>query len=310
MILSSEILSRFQRCPRQYAIEREYRVLRWRPKVLLETLLRQAILQMSSGADHKGIAEEACARLLETAARPGLDVLGDPYTLARDYCAIIQTVLEAVSRLVLLTIQPGPLLTVGENQWQVSAFRDESGVLHRWTCVDRWDEDAQYREVHNWPVFGDCAAARSGMTLHVIEIGSARRGHQHTPWARAYRHPAIMGKYRFRKVDGTPLQGDWKPVWFQDSDKNDAKVWVDLLEADNINLIHHVTIKDPHKDHIAQFEREVAIEAGRMQSVGAWQDEPMRRGSCDIPYICPHQPACFAPPGLVSIPALGYAQLR
>ncbi len=310
MILSAPLLSTYQHCPRKYALERDYKVLRWRPKALLETLLRQAILQISNGDNHKAIANEACARFLETAARPGLDVQGDPYTLARDFCAILQTVLESVSRLVLLTVQPGPLLAIGDHQWQVSAFRDESGVLHRWTTVDRWTEDAQYREVHGLGVAGDCMAARSGMTLHVIEIGQSRRGHQHTPWARAFRHPAILGKFRFRKVDGSPLEGDWKSAWFQDSDKNDAKVWVDLLEADRVQLIHHVEIKDPHRQHVEQFDREIAVEAARMQAVAGWQQETMRRGSCDLPYVCPHQVACYAPPGPVSVDSLGYAQLR
>jgi len=301
MILTSHSLSSFQRCPRRYALEREFHVERWRPKVLLETLLRQGIFHLSNGGDVETLTEELCTRFLESAARPGLDIGGDPYCLARDMCAIISTVLEAVSRMVLLAVRPGQLVA-GNPDWQVTAWRDESGLLHRWICAERWDEDTKYQQLHSWSVFGDCAAAQLGMTLHVIEIGRYSRGHQLSPWCRAYRHPAILGKYRFRKVDGTPLESSWIPVWFQDSDKNEASTWVDLMQADKLELIHHLNIREPLQEHVEQFRREIAVEARRIEALGTWRDEPMRRTSCDLP-MCPWQPVCYGPP--VDVESIG-----
>lgn len=265
--------------------------------------MRPAILALSNGEDVKAVTDEATTRYLEAAARPGIDCLSDPFTLARDHCAVLSTVLEALSRLVLLSVKPGPL--VGD--WQVSAFVDETGLLHRWALVDKWDDDAKYRELHSWACYGDCAALGVGMDLHVIEIGQQRRGHQHTPWARAYKHPAIINRYKFQKVEGGALQGNWQPVWFQDSDKNDAKTWVSLMEADNVQLIHHLSIKEPRAEHVEQFCREIAAEAAAMARVQDWRAETMRRVSCDLPYVCPWQDACY---GSGDLEAMGYIKIK
>lgn len=286
-MLSAAKLSTLQRCPRQYALEREYRLARIRPKLLLEKLLRQAIFELSNGGDKTLITKEATTRYLETAARPGLDTPADPYTLARDHCSIIQTVVEAVSRLVLLVVKPAPK---AEN-WLLDSWIDELGTLHKWVVVDKWDEDTRWRELHSWDVFGDCAAVAAGMDLHVIEIGSQRRGHQHTPWCRTYKHPVIPNKMRFRKLDGTPLESSWTPVWYQNSDKNEPGIWVDLMEADRLELIHHVSIKEPSVFHVEGFHREIAA----LVEPGPWQSIMLSRPACDWPVVCPWQPVCYGP---------------
>jgi hypothetical protein len=291
VIVSADTLTAFQQCKRRWALEREYRYTRWRPRKLLELLLRDAIFKLSNGGDPVLLAQDACTKFLEQAASPGLDIVTDPYTLSRDFCAIIQTTLEAVSRLTLLTLKKAEPVMVGEHRWQTDAFIDESGILHRWVCVERWDADTQYQHVHSWQVFGECAANAVGMSLHVIEIGKSARGHQHTAWARAFKHPIIAGKYRFRKVDGSALEPSWKPVWYQDSASNDPKVWVDLMEADGLQLIQHVNINEPETRHVEQFMREVEVEAARM--TGDWESAPMSRSACDMPYTCAWQPVCY-----------------
>lgn len=303
--LDAETLGRFQQCARRYALEREYKYLRWRPRKLLETILRDAIFKLSSGADHATVSAEACTRFLEQAARPGLDIPTDPFTLARDYCAIIQNSLEAISRLVLLKLKLGPMVDSPHGSWQCASFQDESGILHRWITCERWDDDTKYANLHSHDVFGDCAAAQVGMTLHVIEIGKQSRGHQHTAWARAFKHPVISGRYRFRKVDGTPLEPSWKPIWYQDSDQNKPATWVDLMEHDRLGLIHHVDIREPRQEYVAQFWRELKSESARMGLVDKWEDAAMSRGACDMPYTCAFQPVCYAPPGLVNVEGIG-----
>lgn len=307
MNLDATSLSTFQRCKRRHALEREYRANRWHPKTLLDTIMRAAILELSGGKDVIITSQDACTNLINECAHAGLDTLHDPYTLAKDYCAVIRTVLESLSRISLLAIKPGATLQVGETEhcWRLSAFQDESGLLHRWVLVDKWDDDAKYRELHSWYCFGDCAAAQVGMTLHVIEIGRQSKGHQHTDWARCYKHPAIHNKFRFRKVDGTPLEKSWIPVWFQNSELNDPKIWVDLMTEDRINLIHHITLKEPLKEHVKQFQGEVEYEAERMRELGEWPTVPMSRPACDMPYICPYQDVCYAPPGPVDVASIG-----
>jgi hypothetical protein len=305
MILSAPLLTTLQRCERRLSLEKGYRVLRVRPKELFDRLLRDAVFAVSNGASAHDAAESACTLYLEAAANPGLDILSDPYTVAQDFCAILRTVLEAASREVLLALKPAGVIKIGDHHWHVQAFRDESGVLHRWTSVDRWDADAQYRELHSWHVFGDCAASGQGMWLHVVEIGRQSKGHQLTPWCRAFKHPVIAKHFRFRHVDGGPLEGGWKPVFYQDSAENDPKTWVDLMERDGVRALHHLQIRDPHPEHVKQFRADLPKLAARFGAVGKdWQSYPMERTACDIP-VCPWQPVCYAPPGPVQIEGIG-----
>ncbi len=305
MILSAPLLTTLQRCERRLRLESSHRVLRVRPKELFEELLREAVFAISYGADPHEVAENACTTFLETAASPGLDILSDPYTLAMDYAAIFRTALEAISREVQLVLQRTGVITIGEHGYDVKAFRDESGILHRWTSVDRWDAEAQYRELHSWHVFGDCVATGQGMWLHVVEIGRQSRGHQSTPWCRCFKHPAIAKHYRFRHMDGSALEGAWKPVWYQDSRENDPKTWVDLMERDNVKPLHHLQIRDPHPEHVKQFRKDLPKLEQRIVSIPAnWAEVPMERTSCDLPQ-CPWQPVCYGAPGLIDIESVG-----
>lgn len=309
MILTARLLSTKQRCARQFALQREYRYPKYHPKTLYEHCLRNAVLALSNGTDQtaEDIAKQCTTDYMEKAANPGIDTAqNDPYLLARDWCAVLETTIEALSRLVLLSVQPGPTLTLSDHTWVCSAFRDQSGVLHRWIAVDHWDDDAKFAELHSWNVFGDCAAAKIGMALHVIEIGRSRNSHQQTPWCRAFKHPVIHGRYAFCQKDGSRLANGWKPLWYQDSDKNKASTWVDMMERDGINLIHHIDIREPKPEHIAQFRREIEIESAAMEQVGPWQTVPMSRDRCDKPYPCWFQNICYGPPGLIHIEKLGY----
>lgn len=305
MILSAPLLTTLQRCERRFRFESTHKVQRIRPKELFDRLLREAVFAISSGAKTHEVAESACTVFLETAARPGLDILSNPYTLSQDYCAMLRTVIEHISREALLKLGRAGVVTVGEHAWAIQSFRDESGLLHRWTSVEKWDADAQYRELHSWHVYGDCAASGQGMWLHVVEIGRHSKGHQLSPWCRCFKHPAIARHFRFRHLDGTPLEGAWKPVFYQDSDHQDAKVWVDLMQRDCVTALHHLQIRDPHPEHVQQFRNDLPKIVSQLQSVDQdWTAVPMRRTSCDIP-PCPFQPVCYAPPGPVNIEGIG-----
>jgi len=291
--MTSTSLARFQACPRRFALEQQYRYLRRRPKQVLDEVLVDAIYNISNGGDPDAEADEATSKLVELAARPGFDFLGDPYTLAQDLCAIIRNVCEMLSRTVMLSLRKRGTIQVGDTPWTFTSFVDDSGTLQRWMTVDKWTEDAKYRAIHSWQVFGDCAAAEQGMQLHVIEIGQHRKGHQHTDWCRAYRHPMIPTKFRFRKLDGTKLETTWKPVWFQSSPKNNAKTWVDLMQADNLNPIVHLDIAPPDRKTIDNFKRDIQMEYRKMQEISDWRTIPMHRSACDVPFICPWQNVCY-----------------
>ena len=141
-------------------------------------------------------------------------------------------------------MKPGPtIIPEGDLGWQCACFQDDTGTLHRWATIDKIEDSIPMAELHSWYVSGDMLAARVPMQLHLIEIGSQRHGHQHSPWCKAFKHPAVAGRFAFQKQDGRPLQGDWKPVWYQDSTANNAKDWVDMMQRDNVRLIRHLQLK-------------------------------------------------------------------
>lgn len=287
-------LTVLQRCPRRYKIEESGLSYRWKPTALLSSMLRAAIFKLSSGTEKTEVAREFSTQILERAANPGIETQHDPYTLARDLTAILANVIEWVSRSPLLVLRPGPAMSLQSGAtWECTAFQDDSGVLHRWATVDKLDADSLTRELHSWHVFGDCAAAQVPMRLHLIEIGSQRSGRQHTPWCKAYAHPHVMGRFAFQQKDGKPLQGNWKPVWFQDSGRNEPATWVDLMARDQVSLIRTVDVKQPTVKQCEEFRRQVISEGLRAGELPGWEDIPLFRPACDIP-VCPHQAThCF-----------------
>lgn len=310
MLLWHKPVTSIQRCKRRYALENEWKVRRWHVKDLFHKVWREAIIGISNGADAAQAADEACTKFLEACADPGIDTLADPYILARDFCAILSTSLEAVSRMVLLSMKLPDKCAVGEHIWQPMAMADESGNLHLWIAVERWDIDTKFRVLHSWEVFGDCCAARSGMSLHVIEIGRQSKGHQHTPWARVFAHPSLHNIHKFQKQDGGRLEQSWKTKWYQDSDRNNAKDWVDMMLTDNVAMFHHLEVKEPSEETFRQFRIDMAYESGKMMEAlrNTYLNYPMERPQCDLP-PCPFQEVCYAP-GLVNIEAIGLYERR
>jgi hypothetical protein len=96
--LSAPLLTVLSRCERRFQIEREYRVLRRRPREVFNELLQAALVQMANGLLPRPAAEEMSARLIEFATRPGFDTHQDPYTLTQDLCAAAHNILERISR--------------------------------------------------------------------------------------------------------------------------------------------------------------------------------------------------------------------
>lgn len=169
-------------------------------------------------------------------------------------------------------------------------------MLHRWITVDAWDADRISQEIHGWFVFGDIAALEQSMMIHAIIIGQIRSGRRTSPWARTYKHPAIANTYRFQKDDGGVLAEGWKPFYFANNPDSNATHWVDLMLAQNVNPVQHITVKAPTPEHIAEFREEVAEEAGAMAQ--ASKREPLSlprcRVACDFPKVCGFQQACFS----------------
>lgn len=325
-LLDASQLATYQRCRRNWLLERDWRFLKWHPKSLADHCLREGVFRLSSGESVEATVVEVTARYLTLAANPGLDLAmgGDPYQVARDWCAALSTILTGISRLTLLSLSRVPYQPLAEDQsWLPLSFADESGILHRWITVDAWDSDAQARAVHSWLTVADMAVMDAGMQLHVIVVGRMKDGRRQSPWCRAYKHPVIAGRLRFQRPDGKggwrSLNGDqWKPVWLADMHGQDVSQWVDLMTADGLmpRLQSHPTIAalsaESRRLVLAQIRQE-ATEMRRLLAANqSWESVPMNRGACDGWRPCPHQGgACYRPAGAsLDLAESGLYQLR
>lgn len=323
MILTARSLISLQSCPRRFLLESDYDVLRWRPKPLLDASLRRAILGISNGKPSVAdAAKDAVADFLQSAANPGLDLPRgtDPYKVAMDYSAMIETILRSVTRWNLPPLaELPPVMFNSSAGWQPAAFTDPvAGELHRIVTVDRWDEAAAARELHGWACFGDLCATGLPMTLHVVEIGQRRAGRQSSPWCRGWRHPTMPNlRMRFARVDGTAFKG-WQPVHLADHRDLDRDAWTEQLYREGVAtaLVRRVPVAVPDPAVVTDTVRQMLMESARgdvllsERGSGGWRAQPMSRAACDgmmmIP--CPFQSACHQT--VTDISSLGLYRLR
>lgn len=306
MLLTASVLASFQRCSRRWRLEQKYQTIRPKPVELFARILKQAIYELSCGRPKQEVSKRAQVRFLEVCAKPGISTQYDPYVLGYDFNSMLQTIVESISRTVLLALRPGPAVEIAPGiVWQCESWADESGLLHRWTIVDRWDNDKLSKELHSWPVFGDIAAAHAPMMVHVIEIGHVSKGHQNSPWCKCFKHPMMLGVFRFQCRDGSKLKGNWLPLYFQDSNNNTPEKWVDLMFNDNVELIHHINVREPSNEHIEDSVRQIQVLVERMKAAKEeWYLEPMTRNACDFT-PCPWQPVCYNRTGRVNPETIG-----
>lgn len=321
-VIDANSITEFQTCRRKFLLSKQWRPQRWIPKILADSCLRQAIVELSQGEKKlNDIILDATTRFMTTAANSGLDIQAhDPYTIATDWCGCLETILHALSRRNLPKLKDHPsILLEKETEWVFLSHLGDDGYLHRWITVgEKFDGDRLAQEAHSWRVFGDIAAARLPMKLHAIEIGQMRDGRRHSPWTRAYTHTVIRGgKIRFNRKGNKKLQGDaWKPVYLADSDAYDSKAWVDVMEEEDVisTLIHEVELLVPDNHHLKEFKRHVRTEAEQMSQWSKMEVNPrhipMSRGACDTPFPCQFQACCFSPDIDVDIASLGIYKPR
>lgn len=338
IVIDASQLSRYQLCRRRWLLESQWRFLKWHPKSLFDSCLREAVFRLSSASALEQTISDAQARYLSESANPGLDLLpgADPYQIAGDWCAALSTILTSISRCTLLSLTRIPTTTLGSDyaSWLPLSFADESGTLHRWLTVDSWDADAQARAVHSWLTVGDMAVCDAPMTLHVVVVGSLRNGRRISPWCRAFRHPVIAGRLRFQRPDGKggwrSLKGDqWEAVWLADMHGQSPEAWVDLMDKDGIisnSLLRHLAIRPLSEESRRLVLGQIHQEAEAMHKLteaptdsegypssppsAGWSRIAMNRGACDGWRPCPHQQACYSPDPTSVVEESGLYQIR
>jgi hypothetical protein len=256
---------------------------------------------------------------MTTGAQAGLDVTGnDPFKIALDLCACLETIITTLGRRPLLKLSPIPSKPIGSDlEWNYLAHADERGHLHRVITVDRFDDDRLSQEMHSWYVMGDLCMAKQPMHLHFIEIGQLRDGRRHTPWCRGYEHEYIANRLKFSRKGNKELQGAaWKAVFLADSNAYNADSWCAQMESEGVaeTLIHDIEVTVPSTEHRKAAIRDIKIEATQMQqweaAVSDPQQVPMSRAACDSPFACQFQSICYSPTVDVDVPSLGLYKPR
>jgi hypothetical protein len=308
VILDASSIGSWQSCHRRGILERDWRPHKWRGKALADAILRQGILAISQGMDAAAAAAEGRARFLQVASNPGLDSLGDTYQLAKEWCALIDTVLRGV---VLQGLPKGlnEHPAVGLNsivQWLPLSHLSE-GMLHRWVTIDHWFDQDLSRELHSWRTLGDVATTRLPMTIHVIEIGQARNGRRHSSWTRGWHHPGLASlPLRFKRKDGKSFQG-WKPVYLSES-RIDPSAWVEQAWKEGAlgEVMHNIVVNVPSEGQCAKVLSDILVESLAMRETegDSWQMQPMSRNACDDWVPCPFQTVCYG--DAVDVASLGF----
>jgi len=316
MELDAASIDAYQRCRRRHVLAADWRYARWRPRSLFASCLRHAAAALAAGTPSDAVATDAVTEFMTAAADPGLDVLGvDPYRVARDWTAMLETVVLTLGMVGVGRCENVPTASLMPNlTWRFGSQRAADGTLARWVVTDRWDEAALTRELHSWWTMGDVAVARRPMRLRVVELGQSRQGRHTGAWSRAWRHPGLRHlPLRFRLATGKPPK-DWKPVWLADLSDVDAADWAEQAwrEGATRDLLHEVEVRVPSDATCEDTVRQMVAVAGEMVALAGadWREQPMSRGACDGPFVpCPFAAACYTE-NLVSVDSLGLYNRR
>jgi len=289
-----------QTCVRRFLLNSEWRLARWRPKLLFDVLLRRGILELTKKKDVAQVAADAKAIFLQRAADPGLDIIGrDPYQASKGWTSLLESVLHGIARTVLPVLHdPEPARLTSDIDWRFLSWADDAGTLHRWVTVESWDVDTISRELHSWRTFGDLVMSGCPMVLHAIVLGQNRNGRFLSPWTRTYVHPAMPAlRWRWTKPDDTT----WKPVQRLDQSRLDVSEWIDkaweqgaiqpLLQDQQVDLPAESVCRDTRY----QIIREASDMLKLVEERRPYLAEPMSRGACDLYSPCHFQSVCYSP---------------
>ena len=187
----------------------------------------------------------------------------------------------------------------GKHEWQSNLFQSKHG-LHRIILVAHLDDDSLRGYAHSWGTVGELAALQQDVILTAVVTGAQRAGRRHSHWTRAFRHPVQRSALRFARRKGGKNSGftdGWTECWRESSDIA-ADVWLNQMEADDVvsELIktHRVAYK-PDDIRIQRARKDMLKIIQSMHDCSV--DDPMRYSSCDElgRGPCPFQPYCWSP---------------
>lgn len=289
MILSSQLLDTYDRCPRRYAFEREYELRSISPLGLLYAGVEAS---MTSG-DPEQAARDA---VLERAAYMDI-IAGEISSLS--VVNHVKAMAEVIALVLRSRLGQGTRpedVTVDEHTWKSNLFLLRTG-LHRIVLCSHMDDDTLRAYAHSWGTIGEMAALKTSLTLTAIVIGAQRGGRRHSPWAKGLLHP-VQKSLRFapRKRD-TGFTENWKTCWREQTDIS-SKTWLERMKTDDVLKDLIVSRKVQYRgddERMAQARKDIMVLAEGQ--VRARTSDPMRRSSCDElgRGSCPFQAVCYSP---------------
>lgn len=292
-------------------LNRDWRRVRWNPKLLADGILRGGILKLSAGTDLEGVISDSRAQFMQSAANPGLDIVGgNPFLLAKDWSALIDSVLRGLVRLGLPSgLRAAPTVALNSSvSWNPLSFTDGT-QLHRWITLDHWGQSDLARELHSWKTVGDSSVCKLPMVIHIIEIGQIRNFRRASLWTRAWQHPTMANlNIRFKGKEPGVFKG-WKSVHLADHREIDPADWAEQMwkEGATRDLVHSIRVETPPPAQGGKVLRDILLEALRMSRVDSgWESIPMARNSCDDWNPCSFQPVCYSESSVIQIAELGF----
>lgn len=281
MILSAEILTTFETCPRRYIWTNRYKTNR---VSVIGALYRALDAGLRSDKSPELAAEN---EFMSLAASPGLDVEGrNVYAIAMHHAklaGIIAVSLRSAFKAPWSAFPDSEVVTPDTVRfpWRSGLLCAENGIPRRVVLVDRWSDDRRMAELRGWRMIGELLTLRKPILLTAVTIGASRDGWRHSAWTRCYQHPKNHS-YRFRRKNSSEDFGkSWEPVWRENSGISTAE-WLTQMQNDDCmgELIQTVEIPPMARrdDYISSIRRMVT-------EMERWQERqgetpPMRLAGC------------------------------
>lgn len=284
--LSSERISTYELCPRRMAWTERYSLPFLSPIRALHVALNAGLTTASPNPER--IAVDTVITL---ARSPGLDLIGNIYSLAMHYAKLAGVLTAALRSGSDPWLPLTPTTLPDGSQWSSACYTVPGAELPvRIALVDRWTDDRRRGELGGWRTVGEVCALNSPINLTAINIGPALHQRRHSAWTRCYRHPRNR-TFRFqRRHSEEDFSRTWTKLWREDCDLA-TRVWLDKMHEDGCmdDLVAHITVPVPSRRaaYLLELERMAGQIATlpttpEMRLAGCWGLSP-----CPFTTVCP-----------------------
>jgi hypothetical protein len=276
MRLSSEDFATHDTCARLETYSSRYEPLRLSINYALNQAIHAALSESSPIA--------ASDKIMELAARPGLDVEGKVYEAAIHHSRLSELIATYLLSIEKFTVPESVTMPWGE--FQPQSFLVPGNRLCRVVLCDRWTTEREQMERFSWRTAVDTAITGMPMVMIAVVIGGIRDGRRASAWTQGYLHPSNQ-QMRVLKRDGEQFGDNWRRVWREESDIKPLE-WLKVMQQDGAfdSRVFSITQDVPrNRDEVLAQIEEMAREMGSMRQT---------RSNCYRFKPCPFLKACLS----------------